>query len=198
MKPRSTSKATSREGASDSHPVDTEFDFALVVEGVAALTEAVTDAIFEAGCDDSTPSIQYGLLYLEFSRQAPSLRQAITSAIRDVEKAGIGARVLRVDDCNLVTAADIARRIGRSRQLVHQYMNGDRGPGGFPAPVCHLAEHSPLWTWCQVSYWLVQNQLLRPEVFQNAEVVDAINTALDARTRKNAALVAAVQREMQL
>lgn len=157
-----------------------EHDFALIVGGVPALTREVEDALFKAGCDDATLSIQYGLLYLEFGRSAESLQDAMLSAIQDVHKAGIGAQVLRVDECNLVTASDIARRIDRSRQLVHQYMTGERGPGGFPPPECHLADHAPLWAWCAVSYWLVQNNLLRPEESWNAEVVEAINRALEA------------------
>ena len=100
-----------------------EYDFALIVGGVVGLTPAVEDALFNVGCDDATLSMQYGRLYLEFSRSAISLEDAILSAIQVVRKAGIGAEVLRVDECNLVTASEIARRMGRSRQLVHQYMN---------------------------------------------------------------------------
>lgn len=157
-----------------------EFDFALIVGGVPELTEKVEDALFGAGCDDATLSMQYGLLYMEFSRAAKSLKDAIVSAIQDVQKSGIGAKVQRVDECNLVTASDIARRISRSRQLVHQYMTGQRGPGAFPPPECHLADHAPLWRWCAVSYWLVQNNLLRAEESSNAEVVEVINRFLES------------------
>lgn len=176
-----------------------EHDFALVVGGVDELSEAVEHALFEAGCDDATVSMQYGLLYLEFSRSAASLKDAIISAIEAVEGAGIGAQVLRVDDCNLVTAADIARRIDRSRQMVHQYMTGERGPGGFPPPECYLVDHKPLWAWCEVSYWLAQNNLLRPEECWDAEVVAAINNVLEVRRQKkrHPGLIEDVNRELQ-
>ncbi|MCC6230528.1 MAG: hypothetical protein IT432_15045 [Phycisphaerales bacterium] len=157
-----------------------EFDFALIVGGVSELTPALMDAMYAAGCDDATLSIQYGLLYMEFSRSAMSLKDAILSAIRDVQKSGTSAKVLRVDECNLVTQSDIARRINRTRQLVHQYISGERGPGGFPPPECHLSDRAPLWPWCAVSYWLVQNNLLRPEEGWNANVVYAINECLEA------------------
>ncbi|MGA2496605.1 MAG: hypothetical protein ABSH20_02620 [Tepidisphaeraceae bacterium] len=177
-----------------------EHDFALIVDGVGELTESVEDALFSAGCDDATLSIQYGLLYMEFSRAAKSLKDAIISAIRDVRKAGIGATVLRVDECNLVTASDIARRIGRSRQLVHQYMTGQRGPGAFPPPECHLTDHAPLWAWCAVSFWLVQNDLIRPEESWNAEVVKTINQVLESgRPRQpNRELLEEITRELQV
>ncbi len=156
-----------------------EYDFALIIGGVDSLNSEIEDALFKAGCDDATLSIQYGRLYVEFSRTAPSLKVAVLNAIRDVRNAGIGAEVLRVDDCNLVTPSEIARRIKRSRQLVFQYINGQRGPGGFPPPECHLSEGSPIWNWCAVSRWLAQNNILRSEDGLNAEILAAINNSLE-------------------
>ena len=64
---------------------DREYDFALILTGVPELTTDVEDGLFQAGCDDATLSMQYGSLYLDFSRAAPSLKDAILSAIRDVQ-----------------------------------------------------------------------------------------------------------------
>ena len=161
-----------------------EFDFSLIVGGVAELTSAVEEALFQAGCDDATVSMHYGRLYISFSRAAASLQDAIMKAIHDVRRAGIGAEVLRVDECNLVTASEIARRMGRSRQLVHQYINGQRGPGGFPPPEYHLTDHAPLWAWSVISRWLVENNLLQPEENWNAEAIEAINTVLVSRQER--------------
>ncbi|WP_020473152.1 hypothetical protein [Zavarzinella formosa] len=173
-----------------------EHDFALILTGVHELTSEIENALFEAGCDDATLSLQYGLIYMEFSRSAPSLKDAILSAIRDVRQAGIGADILRVDECDLVTPSEIARRIDRSRQLIHQYMTGQRGPGGFPAPECHLIDGAPLWGWCAVSEWLGQNDMIRPEETLKAEIVATINNALEnARQRgRNPELVAEVSK----
>lgn len=168
----------------DRRDCETEHDFALILSGVNELTPEVEDALFEAGCDDATLSIQYGLVYMEFSRTARSLKDAILSAIRDVRKAKIGADVVRVDECTLVTPSEIARRIGRSRQLVHQYITGQRGPGGFPPPACMITENAPFWSWCEVSFWLCQNDMIRPEEFREAEVIFAINNALDHAHQK--------------
>jgi transcriptional regulator with XRE-family HTH domain len=159
--------------------IPAEHDFALVIDGVDDLSETVMDALFEAGCDDATFTIRHGRLYGEFSRSARSLKDAILSAIKDVRQANVGAVVLRVDNCELVTQAEIARRIGRSRQMILQYINGNRGPGGFPAPECHLAEGAPLWAWCAVSSWLAKNDIIRPEAKWDATVVAAINATLD-------------------
>jgi len=178
----------------DKQSCEQEYDFALILTGVHDLTSEVQDALFEAGCDDATLSIRYGSIYMEFSRAAVSFKDAILSTLRDVRKANIGADVLRVDECQLVTPAEIARRIGRSRQLVHQYMTGKRGPGGFPAPECNLTDGSPLWAWCAVSYWLLQNDMIRTEELENAEIVAAINNALESAHQRvrNPELVAEI------
>ena len=180
----------------DKQNCEREHDFALILTGVHELTSEVENALFETGCDDATLSVQYGCISMEFSRTAASLKDAILSAIRDVRKAKIGADVWRVDECNLVTPAEIARRIGRSRQLVHQYMTGKRGPGGFPAPECNLTDGAPLWAWCAVSFWLWQNDMIRPEELQNAEIVAAINNALEGvhQRGRNPELVAEIAR----
>lgn len=161
-----------------------QYDFALIIGGVPELTTAVENALFSAGCDDATLSLQHGRIYAEFTRAARSLKDAIISAIRDVRKADLGGEVLRVDECNLVTPSEIARRIKRSRQLVFQYINGQRGPGGFPPPECHLTEGAPLWSWCAVSHWLAQNAFISPEEDWNATVIDAINNFLDSAQQR--------------
>jgi hypothetical protein len=156
-----------------------EHDFVLVLEGITDLTTEVEDALFEAGCDDATLSMRAGRAFLTFTRNAPTMKKAILSAIADVQKANIGARVLRVDSCNLVTQAEIARRIDRTRQLVSQYITGVRGPGGFPAPACDITEGAPLWYWCEVAYWLWQNGMVKEEVVRAARDTAAINSALE-------------------
>ena len=156
-----------------------DHEFVLVLSGVNVLDQRVTDALFEAGCDDSTLSLRYGTVFLTFNREAASLREAILSAIRDVMRAGIGASVKSVDDCNLVSQADIARRIRRTRQQVGQYVAGTRGPGNFPGPDCYVSEGHPLWMWCEVSYWLYQNGIIGENVLEEARVVAGINSVLD-------------------
>jgi hypothetical protein len=156
-----------------------EFDFALVIDGVSELTAEVENALFEGGCSDATFSMQYGHLYAEFSRAHDSIAGAIISAICDVRKAVVGAVVICVDACDLVTQSEIARRIGRSRQLISQYISGQRGPGNFPPPECHISDDAPLWRWCAVSYWLAENNIIRREENWNAEVIAAINNALE-------------------
>jgi hypothetical protein len=156
-----------------------EHDFTLVLSGPTELTTELEDAVFEAGCDDATLGICQGRLYLTFTRTAPSLKDAVLSAIRDVKNANVGLEVLRVDECNFVTQADIARKIGRSRQLVHQYITGVRGPGGFPAPVGNITEGDQFWLWSEVASWLGANDMIKNNVLRETIEVATINTHLE-------------------
>lgn len=172
-----------------------EFDFALVLDGLNDLTDDVMDRLFKAGCDDATFSLRYGRVFAEFSRNATSYSEAVLSAIRDVRRASVGADLLRVNECDLVTAADIARRIERSRQLVSQYIKGERGPGNFPPPECWISDEQPLWAWCAVSHWLVENQLVRAEVHEQARFAWVVNEWLSAQRSRaeNPELVSQVE-----
>jgi hypothetical protein len=160
-------------------PCAREHEFALAVWGVDPLSDELMDRLFEAGCDDATPSTRAGVLHISFCRRAATLRDAILGAIRDVRRAGVDASHLRIDACHLVTLAEIARRIGRSRQLVQQYSTGQRGGGGFPPPSTYLSDDAPLWPWCEVAEWLVQRNLIRPEALADARDIAMINDILD-------------------
>ncbi|HUY33685.1 MAG TPA: hypothetical protein VMV69_13125 [Pirellulales bacterium] len=56
---------------------------------------------------------------------------------------------------------------------------GRRGPGGFPGPVCEIADGIWLWYWCEVAYWLWQNDVIKEDVLRDAEDVDTINAVLE-------------------
>jgi hypothetical protein len=71
------------------------YDFTFTIAGVDDLTVEMADALYEAGCDDSSPYSEGPTVYLIFHREAGSLGEAVGSAIRDVERAGFA--VARVD-----------------------------------------------------------------------------------------------------
>lgn len=41
-----------------------------------------------------------------------------------------------------------------------------------------LTEAAAFWSWCEVSFWLCQNDMIRPEEFREAGVIFTINNAL--------------------
>ena len=69
--------------------------FTLILAGASELTEEMAEALFEAGCDDATPSSRDGVVSVAFDREAGSLGDAIGSAIEAVR--GAGYRVARVE-----------------------------------------------------------------------------------------------------
>jgi predicted DNA-binding transcriptional regulator AlpA len=162
----------------------TEYEFALVLSGVDGLTRHVEDRLFEAGCDDATLSRRYGRVILTFTRTADSLGEAVLSAIESVHRSGCGAQVERVDVCDLVTESEIAKRIGRTRALVHQYIHGRRGPGGFPGPVGYVTSRSPMWYWSEVAAWLRQNDMIGEDILIDAREMATINSSLEYSHRR--------------
>lgn len=132
----------------------TEWAFRVTVAGIG-LTDEQLDALFEAGCDDAAFSLERdGTVFGFFDREAATQEDAVLSAIHDVQSADIDARVLRVtEDDDWLTASEIATRVGRTRQSIGQLVRGDRGPGGFPAPVARHGLPNPLWSWSDVEAW---------------------------------------------
>lgn len=189
---------TSKALPSPKHNCQREYEFALVLDGLNDLNDDVMNRLYQAGCDDATFSLRYGRVFAEFSRKATSYPAAVLSAIHDVRVAKVGADLLRVNECDLVTAADIARRIERSRELVSQYITGGRGPGNFPPPECYLADDKPLWMWCAVSYWLAENQLIRLEKYQEAQFVSVVNEWLAAQRsrQENPELISQIEKAL--
>jgi predicted DNA-binding transcriptional regulator AlpA len=153
-----------------------EHNFELAISG--ALTDDRLDALVDAGCDDATFSTKGDLTFANFTREAPTMLDAIVSAIAAVESVD-GLEVLRVDPDELVWASEIAERTGRSRQSVDQLIKGQRGPGGFPSPASH-ATRNPLWRWSEVEAWFAAYEGRQPDT-ERSIVLGAINGALQAR-----------------
>ncbi len=81
--------------------------FTLILSGVADLTSELADALYEATQGDIEFNLRNGVAFLEVTREARTLRAAITSAIREVEGAGVGVRVVRVESDAANTIAKI-------------------------------------------------------------------------------------------
>ena len=153
-----------------------EYNFELTISG--GLTDDRLDALVDAGCDDATFSTKGDLTFADFTREAPTMLDAIVSAIAAVESVD-GLEVLHVDPDELVWASEIAERTGRTRQSVDQLIKGQRGPGGFPSPASH-ATRNPLWRWSEVETWFATYEGREPDT-ERSHVLGGINGALQAR-----------------
>lgn len=74
----------------------TEYRFTLRIKGADVLADAAQDALHNAGCDDATFGISEGIQTAEFDREAPDFSEAVAGAIRAIEGAVDGARVIDV------------------------------------------------------------------------------------------------------
>jgi hypothetical protein len=158
----------------------TAYEFVLKLN--REISDAELEALYEAGLDDA--GIETGPLgtLADFTREAPSLAEAIASAARDIEKVP-GLRAIGVKCDNMVTAADIGSRVGVSREAVRLWATGQRGPGGFPNPALITTGGEKVWDWPQVAYWLAEQK----EQAQASAAVDAARHVLATADRVLAA-----------
>lgn len=153
--------------------------FTFIVNGPDLQDDTLIDAVFEAGCGDAAIGRIDGIQYVDFDREAPSLDDAILSAVADLERID-GVDVVRIADAGLVSMADIAVRVGRTREGVRLLITGARGPGGFPPPVTDPRSRYRLWRWSEVAHWCT-NHLGEDLDGQDNEVLAAFNAGLELR-----------------
>ena len=158
--------------------------FTLILKNVKETTLHLEDSLYEAGCDDALINFRNGAVYLDFDREATSLEEAVISAIKDVKSASVDAEIASVTPENLVTEAEIAKRLNTNRQTVSLWIKGERRKL-FPHPIMRLSEKSPLWNWSDVVNWLYDNKIINDkELVENALFFANINAALEERDKQ--------------
>jgi hypothetical protein len=74
------------------------YGFTLVFAGeFDELPDEVVDAVWEAGCDDSTISLCDQVPRIAFDREAPSYWLALLLAIADIERTGLGLELAAIE-----------------------------------------------------------------------------------------------------
>jgi hypothetical protein len=155
--------------------VVTTHAFTIVLDRLPA--DAELDALFSAGCDDAMFGTEGNLPIVEFDREAPSLAEAIVSAVRSLEAAALSP--VRVVDQDLLTLADIGDRLGQSRESIRRYAAGLRGPGGFPPPVNPTRDGAAFYRWSEVAPWARKH--LSVDVSADDPTLAAANLMLQVR-----------------
>lgn len=159
------------------------WEFTLVVEGGDLQEDELLDRLFTSGLDDATISRTGGVQLIDVTRDADSYGQALFSALRQLRDAvGHTAHVVRVEPDQLVAMAEIAERYGRSRESVRLLVAGERGPGGFPAPLSHGGERTRLWRWSDVTTWFRDHlsEQHAEDSPEDARTVEQVNAAVNA------------------
>lgn len=157
------------------------YNFSLVLSGVNIDTQDLEDKLFESGCDDALICFYGSTVYVEFDRDSSDLKSAIISAIKNIEQAGLNAKVKSVDAGDYVGLSDISGLTEISKQSIALLKDGKRGCGGFPSPVQRLTTKQPLWRWGEVAEWLASNDKIDNELAKNAAIIEAFNLALELR-----------------
>jgi hypothetical protein len=131
---------------------DYTFTFRFLCPGQSAedlsirLYEGIEDASLMGPDED-------GSFLLEFDRRASSLSRALAAALDELLKTLPEAIVLRVEEDDLATMADIAKRAARTPESVRLLVAGKRGPGGFPPAAGRLDARTRVWRWVDVAQW---------------------------------------------
>jgi len=170
--------------------------FILLLRGANPL--AYLDALFEAGCDDALFGERERTYFAEFDREAPTLADAIVTAIDQVESAVPGLQVVRVEPDELVNAAAIAARTRRTRESIRLLIDHRRGPGNFPAPIGWLNPKTRLWRWSDVTRWFAEFDKVPGERFsvEDALFIAGLNAAFDLRDHMSLVTQASTHRHL--
>ena len=78
------------------------YDFTLVLSKPTELTDQLIEDLYDAGCDDGSPSSRAGVVMVTLHREAESLEQAIRSGIADVQKASCSVARVEIEPDDLV------------------------------------------------------------------------------------------------
>jgi hypothetical protein len=122
-----------------------------------------------------------GSFLLEFDRRSRDLPRALTAAIKELVKALPKAEILRVEEDDLATMADIARRAGRTPESVRLLVNGKRGPGGFPPAAGRVDARTKVWRWSDVADWFARVLTEPLADTDDSAFIQAVNDALELR-----------------
>ncbi len=107
--------------------------FTFILDSVP--TESELDALFEAGCDDSTFESANGRALLHFDREAAKpFSTNLAEAAEQIESTGLVITKVYSEIGEMVTLRQIAEKTGRTYESVRLLAAGKRGPGAFPPP----------------------------------------------------------------
>jgi hypothetical protein len=139
------------------------YDFTLILDlNGRELRDETLDALFEAGLDDALIGETAGVVFADLSREADDALDAVLHAIKQVEDAPLGVKVIRTEPDDIVTIADIAKRLNRTNESIRLLISGQRGPGRFPAPTTRISSRrSRVWRWSDVVSWFSKHETSR-------------------------------------
>ena len=128
-----------------------EYEFLFVVDGVSFDDQELTAKIVERF--DAQLSVSSGTYRLAVTGEGASALEAMQSLLPQLSALAPALKLLRLDP-DLVGISDIAERVGRSRQNVQQWVDGDRNSARPFPPAEGMVGRSLAWRWADVDSWL--------------------------------------------
>lgn len=130
------------------------------------------EQIYAAFEGDVEVEMSRGVVLLRVTQEADSMAEAIRFSVLALK--GLGLQVARFGPESLVSAAQIAERLGLSRERVSQLLQS----GILPAPVAALEERSPMYRWPDVVERLAGTERVDEGDLEAARALERANAAL--------------------
>lgn len=158
------------------------YTFTLILEGVNEPSEELENTLFEAGCNDALLHFRNGNAFLTFDRAAGSYKDAVFSAVKDVESAG-NIKILSIEPRDLMSINQIAEYTGLSRQYLNKLLKGGiLSTTPPPHPYSNILKRNSLWSFREILEWLAENdKLIDGDIVEKARVNFDINNSLTLR-----------------
>ena len=84
--------------------------FVVYLAEVSEMTDAIAEALFEAGCD-GTPCSRDGLAMVQYARKANSIDDAVIPVLDEIKKAGFSFSKVEIDSESLHELYSQARNV---------------------------------------------------------------------------------------
>ena len=73
------------------------YKFDIGLKQTSKVSDDDADLVFSACCDDGTPAGAHNQVWIHFDREAASLEEAISSAVAQVQSAGLAVSKVELD-----------------------------------------------------------------------------------------------------
>src|ERR1700728_1469574 len=152
-----------------------EFTLKFKLPSADADVDALVERLGEAGCNDALVGVGVqGRIALDFTRNASSALEALSSAIKDVRKATPGAQLIEVGP-DLVGLTDVAEMVSVTRQNMQKLMTTHFD---FPSPV--YTGPIQLWHLGDLLSWLERRSYqISGTILEMASVALQCNVAME-------------------
>ena len=159
-----------------------EFEFKIFCQSVDMNDDSFLDLLYEAGCDDALISFKDGYACLDFSRASENAEDAVVSAVKGIQKAGVVGHIERIEPDDLASLSTIAKRVGVTRASLQKYARGVSKVGkDFPQPIANISgSKRELFSTAQVMNWMCKkNKVQLPrDALELCNVIAKTNQAL--------------------